>query len=92
MFQPTLCGVIFYTTFLTAVALPWGLDEGSGSGDELVPEDIVELVPGDIVELEQEEDPVVMVGILARNTAHTLLNFLGYLENLDYPKHRMSIW
>lgn len=36
--------------------------------------------------------PLVMVGILARNTAHTLPDFLGYLESLDYPKHRMKIW
>jgi collagen beta-1,O-galactosyltransferase len=38
------------------------------------------------------ELPVVMVGILARNTAHTLPNFLGYFENLDYPKDRISVW
>ncbi len=36
--------------------------------------------------------PLVMVGILARNAAHTLPNFLGYFENLDYPKHRMAVW
>ena len=40
----------------------------------------------------EQEMPLVMVGILARNTAHTLPNFLGYLENLDYPKSRMVIW
>lgn len=39
-----------------------------------------------------QQAPLVMVGILARNTAHTLPNFLGYLENMDYPKHRMKIW
>ena len=39
-----------------------------------------------------QQDPLVMVGVLARNTAHTLPNFLGYLENMDYPKHRMKIW
>ena len=40
----------------------------------------------------EDEAPLVMVGILARNTAHTLPNFLGYLERLDYPKHRMAVW
>ena len=36
--------------------------------------------------------PSVFVAILARNTAHTLPDFLGYLERLDYPKQRMSVW
>lgn len=40
----------------------------------------------------EEKKNLVMVGILARNTAHTLSNFLGYLENLDYPKEKMLIW
>lgn len=40
----------------------------------------------------KSEEPRVMVGILARNTAHTLSNFMGYLENLDYPKQKMVIW
>lgn len=39
-----------------------------------------------------QQAPLVMVGVLARNTAHTLPNFLGYLESVDYPKHRMKIW
>ena len=39
-----------------------------------------------------KEPPLVMVGILARNTAHTLPNFFGYLEGMDYPKHRMAVW
>ncbi|XP_023218835.1 procollagen galactosyltransferase 1-A-like [Centruroides sculpturatus] len=36
--------------------------------------------------------PTVMVAILARNKEHTLPHFLGYLERLNYPKHRMSLW
>lgn len=36
--------------------------------------------------------PTVMVAILARNKAHTLPWFLGQLENLHYPKNRMSLW
>lgn len=39
-----------------------------------------------------EDVPLVMVGIVAVNTARTLPNFLGYLEALDYPKKSMSIW
>ncbi len=39
-----------------------------------------------------ESLPLVMVAVLARNAAHSLPNSLGYLEGLDYPKHRMSIW
>ena len=37
--------------------------------------------------LEAAEDlPSVFLAILARNSA------LGYLENLDYPKDRISLW
>ena len=38
------------------------------------------------------ESPHIFVVILARNQEHTLRNFLGYFEGLDYPKHRMSVW
>ena len=41
---------------------------------------------------EGSENPHIFVVILARNQEHTLRNFLGYLERLDYPKHRMSVW
>jgi len=34
----------------------------------------------------------VVVGVIARNTAHTLENFFGYLEALDYPKDRVQLW
>lgn len=36
--------------------------------------------------------PHVFVAVLARNTAHTLADFLGYFEQLDYPKQRISVW
>ncbi|XP_064395514.1 procollagen galactosyltransferase 2-like isoform X2 [Halichondria panicea] len=36
--------------------------------------------------------PSVFLAILARNSAHMLPNFFGYLENLDYPKDRISLW
>ena len=39
-----------------------------------------------------ERVPHVFVGILARNVAYLLSNFLGCLENLDYPKESMTIW
>jgi collagen beta-1,O-galactosyltransferase len=36
--------------------------------------------------------PTVFIAILARNKAHTLPYFLATLENLDYPKDRISLW
>uniref|UniRef100_A0A182SEL8 Glycosyltransferase 25 family member n=1 Tax=Anopheles maculatus TaxID=74869 RepID=A0A182SEL8_9DIPT len=36
--------------------------------------------------------PTVMVAVLVRNKAHTLPYFFSYLEDLDYPKDRMSLW
>ncbi|XP_046391717.1 glycosyltransferase 25 family member-like [Ischnura elegans] len=36
--------------------------------------------------------PSVVIAILARNKAHTLPFFLTSLENLDYPKNRISLW
>lgn len=38
------------------------------------------------------KEPTVLISIIARNSAHLLPNWLGYLENLDYPKKRISIW
>uniref|UniRef100_A0A182WR15 Glycosyl transferase family 25 domain-containing protein n=1 Tax=Anopheles minimus TaxID=112268 RepID=A0A182WR15_9DIPT len=39
-----------------------------------------------------EQLPTVMVAVLVRNKAHTLPYFFSYLEELDYPKDRMSLW
>lgn len=39
-----------------------------------------------------EEQPLVFLEILSRNQAHILPNFLGYIEQLDYPKDRISVW
>ena len=36
--------------------------------------------------------PHVFVSVLLTNSLHTLPNFLGYLERLDYPKDRISLW
>ncbi|CAI8043596.1 Procollagen galactosyltransferase 1 [Geodia barretti] len=39
-----------------------------------------------------EDAPHVFVALQTRNSAHLLPNFFGYLENLDYPKSRISVW
>ncbi|XP_076272943.1 glycosyltransferase 25 family member isoform X1 [Rhynchophorus ferrugineus] len=36
--------------------------------------------------------PTVLISILVRNKGHGLPYFLTYLEELNYPKHRMSLW
>ncbi|XP_054709347.1 glycosyltransferase 25 family member-like [Uloborus diversus] len=36
--------------------------------------------------------PTIMIALLARNKAHTLPNFFAYLERLDYPRDRISLW
>lgn len=36
--------------------------------------------------------PTVFIAILVRNKEHTLPYFFGYLEQLDYPKDRISLW
>ncbi|CAI8006304.1 Procollagen galactosyltransferase 1 [Geodia barretti] len=36
--------------------------------------------------------PHVFVSVLLTNSLHALPNFLGYLERLDYPKDRISLW
>ena len=38
------------------------------------------------------KEPTVFLAVLVRNTAHMLPHWLAYIENLDYPKDRMSIW
>ncbi|VDI31941.1 collagen beta-1,O-galactosyltransferase [Mytilus galloprovincialis] len=36
--------------------------------------------------------PTVTIAILIRNKAHVLPWFFGHLENLNYPKNRISLW
>ncbi|XP_052872719.1 glycosyltransferase 25 family member isoform X1 [Anopheles cruzii] len=36
--------------------------------------------------------PTVMIAVLVRNKEHTLPYFFSYLEDLDYPKDRVSLW
>ncbi|XP_045464720.1 glycosyltransferase 25 family member isoform X1 [Harmonia axyridis] len=40
----------------------------------------------------ENKRPTILISILARNKAHTLPYFLSYLENLNYPKDRLSLW
>ena len=60
-------------------------DGDSGNGLE---EDLQEKAP----ETGRARVPHVFVGVLARNVAYLLSNFFGGLEQLDYPKERMTIW
>ena len=36
--------------------------------------------------------PHVFISVLVPNSMHILPNFFGYLEDLDYPKDRISVW
>jgi collagen beta-1,O-galactosyltransferase len=36
--------------------------------------------------------PNILIGILARNKAHTLPYTLSYLEKLNYPTNRIALW
>ncbi|XP_020812456.1 glycosyltransferase 25 family member [Drosophila serrata] len=49
---------------------------------------------GSVEETEEDnqELPTVLIALLVRNKAHTLPMFLSYLEQQDYPKHRIAIW
>uniref|UniRef100_A0A8C5H4J0 Glycosyl transferase family 25 domain-containing protein n=1 Tax=Gouania willdenowi TaxID=441366 RepID=A0A8C5H4J0_GOUWI len=38
------------------------------------------------------QPPTVVIAILARNSAYSLPYYLGALERLNYPKHRISLW
>ncbi|XP_028394615.1 procollagen galactosyltransferase 1-like [Dendronephthya gigantea] len=37
-------------------------------------------------------EPRIFLPIIARNVEHSLPNWLGYLEKLDYPKKRIYLW
>ena len=53
---------------------------------------VVTASASDVLSSEVQDQTRVMVGVITRNTAHTLPNFFGYLDNLNYPKNRMLIW
>lgn len=38
------------------------------------------------------ELPTILIAIVARNKAHVLPHFFGYLEQQNYPKSRISLW
>ncbi len=41
---------------------------------------------------ENKENKTVLLAILAKNKAHVLPQFLACIENLDYPKHLISLY
>lgn len=41
---------------------------------------------------EKLELPTVFIAVIARNKAHVLPYFFGYLEQQNYPKSRISLW
>lgn len=40
----------------------------------------------------QIQSPTVLIVTLIRNKAHTLPYFFTYIEDLNYPKDKISIW
>lgn len=36
--------------------------------------------------------PHIFISVLVTNSRYALPNFFGYLEELDYPKDRISVW
>ena len=52
------------------------------------------LVPADCTEENSPEGlaPHVFISVLVTNSMHLMRNFFGYLEGLDYPKDRISVW
>uniref|UniRef100_A0A1I8PJ16 Glycosyl transferase family 25 domain-containing protein n=1 Tax=Stomoxys calcitrans TaxID=35570 RepID=A0A1I8PJ16_STOCA len=51
-------------------------------------ENVAHLLPDDL----KDYPPTVMVALMVRNKAHILPLFLTYLEQLEYPKKRISLW
>lgn len=47
---------------------------------------------GNAVEATVQKPPTVLIATLVRNKAHTLPYFLSCLEDLNYPKDRITIW
>lgn len=41
---------------------------------------------------ESLKDPTVLLAIIARNEEHNLPTFFAYIEQLDYPKNRISVY
>ncbi|XP_046603252.1 glycosyltransferase 25 family member [Neodiprion virginianus] len=47
---------------------------------------------GVLTDTRSQKQPTVLIATLVRNKAHTLPYFLTLIENLDYPKDRISLW
>lgn len=37
-------------------------------------------------------EPTVVIAVLVRNKGHTLPYFLNYIQQLNYPKSRITLW
>lgn len=44
------------------------------------------------VAADETKEPTVLIVTLIRNKAHVLPYFFSYLEQLDYPKDRITLW
>lgn len=65
-----------------------GTTEAYGRKTPTIVEEVSHLLPDDL----GDYPPTVVVALLVRNKAHVLPLFLTYLEQLDYPKSRISLW
>ena len=39
----------------------------------------------------ESDEPSIYLAIIARNAAHLLPNYLGYIEQLNYPKQQITV-
>lgn len=53
---------------------------------------VTQLIASNVDSNETEKHPTLVIVTLFRNKAHTLPYFFTYLEQLDYPKERISLW
>ena len=58
----------------------------------LLSSSLLSIKADDVVEEKPVVAPHVFISVLVTNSAYLLPNFFGYLEGLDYPKDRISIW
>lgn len=53
---------------------------------------VTQLIASNVDSNETEKYPTFVIVTLFRNKAHTLPYFFTYLEQLDYPKERITLW
>lgn len=53
---------------------------------------LTQLIASNVESIETEKYPTLVIVSLIRNKAHTLPYFFTYLEQLDYPKERITLW